>query len=117
MYSEGIVIGIVVAIEPSGDGKRPDVLLVEDRSRPDYPTKVACEFFHKQKPLLERVKNGDLVRVLGGIKTQEGRQGGYFTHFVGFSVQPLNEYNAAKDNEIRKQHIERRGVDNEPLPF
>lgn len=114
MYSEGIVIGTVVAVELSEDGKKPSVVLVEDRSRPDWVQKVACEFFAKQQHLIQNIRSGDLVRVVGGIKSTESRSGGYFTHFVGFALQPLSAYMTEREGQIRKQHTERAG---DRLPF
>lgn len=107
MYSEGCVIGTVVAVQPAETEKRPDVLIVEDLSRPEWPQKIACEFFSGAKKLLTGLRNGQLVRVVGSIKSMESRNGGWFTHFTAFQLSPLTAYTELQAQASRKQHTER----------
>lgn len=93
MYDEGCVIGKVLAIEPAQDPRAPDLLIVEDRSREKYPNRIACEFFgDKVRNLLVGIEPGQLVRVVGSIKSNQSQQGKWFTHFSAFSLSPLDAY-------------------------
>lgn len=97
MFDEGIVIGKAVAIVPSEGPKMPDLLIVKDSSRPEYPNTIACEFFgEKTRALLAKVGPGEIVRVVGSIRSNQGKQGGWFTHFSAFSVMNLQHLAEAK---------------------
>ena len=92
MYDQGVVIGRVIGVQAGGP--KSELLIVEDRSRPEYPNRVACEFYENQRSKLEGVANGQLVRVVGSIKSRE-YQGKWYTSFSAFQLTSLAHLDAA----------------------
>ncbi len=91
MYDQGVVIGRVIGVQAGGP--KSELLIVEDRSRPDYPNRVACEFYEKQRSQIEGVANGQLVRVVGSIKSRE-YNGKWYTSFSAFQLTSLAHLDA-----------------------
>jgi hypothetical protein len=85
MVNLAVVVGHVLSVVP---GERADLLIVSDDSNPQYPTKVACEFYGKNKPLLEGIGRDELVRVSGSSRSRE-HEGRWYTNFSAFSIQKL----------------------------
>jgi hypothetical protein len=82
MVNVSIVVGRVEAVIP---GEKADLLIVADNSSPQYPQKIACEFYGKNKGALSGVGNGELVKVMGSSKSRE-YQGKWYTSFSAFSI-------------------------------
>ena len=89
MFDEGIVIGRVVGRDKAGPNS--EYLIVEDRSRPQYPNKVACELYgEKNRALFSKVGLGELARVTGSIRSFKSENNGrWYTTFSVFGVTNL----------------------------
>jgi hypothetical protein len=82
MINVNILLGRVVGVVHS---ERNDLLIIEETSSPDYPQKVACEFYGDKRKEIEGVSNGELVRVAGSTRSRE-YQGKWFTTFSAYKV-------------------------------
>ncbi len=81
----------VGAIEAVVAGERADYLIVRDDSNPNYPQKVACEFYSANaKKLLEGLEPGMVVRVSGETRSRE-YNGKWFTTFHAYKLARMGE--------------------------
>lgn len=88
MVNINVIVGRVGAVVP---GERADILIVDDKSNPEYPQKVACEFYgDKNKKLLNGVGPGELVRVNGSARSRE-HNGKWFTTWSAYSIAKLEQ--------------------------
>lgn len=86
MVNMNVVVGTVAAVVNT---ERSDYLIVDDNSNPQYPGKVACEFYGPDnKKKLQGIGHGELVRVTGSSRSRE-HQGKWYTNFSAFSVTRL----------------------------
>lgn len=91
MPSYAVVFGKAVGREMAGP--RSEFLLVEDKSEPEYPKLVACEFYgDKSKAMLEAIKPGDMVQVEGVVRSNRSVKGRLFTSFSAFRALPINDW-------------------------
>ncbi len=90
MDNFGRVIGRVVGREPGGP--KSDYLVVEDKSEPEWPKIVACEFYGGQRDQLtkEDPQIGDIVKVEGNLRSNRSIKGKLFTSFVAYRMAKLN---------------------------
>jgi hypothetical protein len=88
MVNFNLVVGRVTAVVNT---ERADLLIVEDRSNPTYPQKVACEFYgDRNRKLLEGVGQGELVRVSGSARSRE-HQGRWYTTWSAYGIAKLEQ--------------------------
>lgn len=94
MVNLALAVGKVVAVV---NGPRADLLIVEDASNPQYPVKIACEFYgDKNRALLNGVGNGELVRVTGSSRSRE-HEGRWYTSFSAFGIAKITPDGAVKE--------------------
>lgn len=100
MVNLNIVVGRVLSVVSN---EKADLLIVEDNSNPQYPQKIACEFYgDKNRKLLDGIGDGELVRVNGSTRSRE-HEGRWYTNFSAFGIVKLEGAPARKRAGTHRQ--------------
>jgi hypothetical protein len=117
-YDKGCVVGEVIDIVP---GDRFDIVVVLDRSKPQYPNEVACEFVGKSRELVKTMQVGDWVSVEGSIRSKRSQKTNHwFTNFVCYAVGHLEFRGGQEQPKRPTQHHELKAAPpptDDELPF
>ena len=117
------VIGKAVGREEGLPGKS-EYLIIEDKSEPEWPKIIPCEFYGDQRAKLQQLnpQPGDYLKVEGQLRGNRSIKGKLFLSFVAYRVTNLNHlFAGAKPPEQwpEKHQPQQRepGEDNDDLNF